>query len=154
MIERDSFMYLKPKGMVPTKDHAQCRGCMMFTGDKHESCTTHAKSEGPILGKGSCGGYAEGHPMPDEAGHEMGSWTKEESGYVERSVRCENCKWAMKEEGGHVCTFFRMLNEMIPEMFDIDEDIEPKACCNAQESKEGQKGPKRRGQMAALMVVA
>jgi hypothetical protein len=154
VIERNSYMYLKPKGMVPTKDHAQCRGCMMFTGDKNESCTAHAKSEGPIRGVGSCGGYAEGKPHPEMAGKEMGSWTKEESGYVEHPVRCENCKWAMKEKGEHICGYFRMQNEMLPECHDIDEEIEPKACCNFQESKDGIKGPKRRGQVAAVMVVS
>ncbi len=137
MILGNTFLYLEPKGIVPAKDHAQCRGCMMWTGPEHETCTAHdPKTQGKFVGDGSCGGYAEGHPMPKMAGKEMGSWTKEESGYVVREVRCENCKHFEKKDDH--CHFFMMLNKL--NGFDIREKVKPKACCNAQET--GTRDPK------------
>ena len=138
-IKRDAFLYLEPKGMVPQKDHAQCRGCMMWSGPKHKTCSAHAPSAGPIVGGGTCGGYSEGKPMPEHAGHEMRSWTKKESGYVVREVRCENCAYGNKARGQ--CELYLLLNAAMGEHFDLDPNIKPKGCCNANIPREARPNP-------------
>jgi hypothetical protein len=56
--------------------------------------------------------------------------TPKESGLVRRQVRCENCKYA--KNGATVCGLYVTLNNEVPEMFALDEKIEPQGCCNAQ----------------------
>ena len=85
-IMRNAFLYLEPQEEKNADQFAQCATCMMFTGDSNETCTIHGPDERIVAG-GSCGFYVEGDPMPDEAGHEMTSVTKEGSGYVERPAR-------------------------------------------------------------------
>ena len=133
-IMRNAFLYLEPQEEKNADQFAQCATCMMFTGDSNETCTIHGPDERIVAG-GSCGFYVEGDPMPDEAGHEMTSVTKEGSGYVERPVRCENC--ATFEIDGTACTLFDNLNEMKHELFrfELDNTVNPKGCCNAQTPK-------------------
>lgn len=122
-IERDAFLYMDPK--EPHDTHAQCGTCMMFTGD---SCTILGKNI-KIAAEDSCGLYVPGKPMPEEKGHEMESLTPKEAGLVHGNVRCENCTYAGGAET--TCQLFKTLNERLPNLFDLDEEIKPKGCCNA-----------------------
>jgi hypothetical protein len=133
-ITRNAFLYLEPREEKNVDQHAQCATCAMFTGEEHETCTIHGPNERIVAG-GSCGLYVEGDPMSDEAGHEMVLVTKDESGYVERQVRCENC--AVFELDGTACTLYDNLNAMEHGLFrfELDSKVDPKGCCNAQTPK-------------------
>lgn len=124
-LERDAFLYLNPEPGID--DFAQCSSCQDWVqGDNR--CTIH----GPRVrtpGTASCGFYIFGDPQPAGTDTEA-VVTADESGLVDREVRCENCQW-----GGPTttrCRFFLSLNERLPDVFDLDEHIEPKGCCNAQ----------------------
>jgi hypothetical protein len=124
-LERDAFLYLNPEPGVD--DFAQCSSCEMWVkGDNR--CTIH----GPrvrVPGSASCGFYICG--MVQEPGYETEALvTAEESGLVDRKVRCENCQWGGPST--YRCRLFIGLNERLPDIFDLDEQIEPKGCCNAQ----------------------
>ena len=125
-LSRDAFLYLNPEPGVA--DFAQCSSCQDWVkGDNR--CVIH----GPRVrtpGSASCGFYIFGIPNEPGSVRTEAVVTAEESGLVDREVRCENCQW-----GGpttYKCRFFMGLNERLPEMFDLDEQIEPKGCCNAQ----------------------
>ena len=83
-----------------------------------------------------CGRQKDGLPDPEVvkehaaklAAGAPGSATKEEVGYVERKVRCENCEFGGKPK----CRWYEDLNKALPEYFEEHRDIEPKACCNSQ----------------------
>ena len=126
-IGKSSFLYLEPKSQ--TKNHAQCETCMMWTGPKSNTCTIHGKDV-KVTKTMSCGFYIEGKPVPDAAGQEHKFVTPEESGLVDRKVRCENCEHANKED--KTCMLFEALNEELSDYFDLDTKIDPKGCCNAQ----------------------
>lgn len=120
-MKREVFLYMEPrKGTYGNhSEFAQCSTCMMWTGAKHNTCTIHGKTK--VTGDMTCGLYVNGHPMPDEAGHEMDSVTKAESGLEKRDVRCENCGYYEKKNSH--CHLFMML--------DMDSKVHPKGCCNA-----------------------
>lgn len=123
-LKRDCFLYLDPKD--PKDEFAQCNTCVMWVF--RDKCTIH----GPkidVFGSMSCGLYVHGTPQP------RGTATRAvvtplESGLVDRDVRCENCRWGGPET--YICAFFTMLNNIMPQVFKLDINIEPKACCNAQ----------------------
>jgi hypothetical protein len=124
-LSRDAFLYLNPEHGLD--DFAQCSTCIMWVTTDNR-CTIH----GPrvkVPGTASCGFYVCGDPQPP--GTETDALVSaEESGLVDRPVRCENCQW-----GGpttYKCRLFMGLNERLPDIFDLDEQIEPKGCCNAQ----------------------
>jgi hypothetical protein len=124
-LERDAFLYLNPEPGVA--DFAQCSSCEMWVqGDNR--CTIH----GPrvrVPGSASCGFYIYGEVQ--EPGYLTEALvTAEESGLVDRKVRCENCQWGGPST--YRCRLFAGLNERLPDIFDLDEHIEPKGCCNAQ----------------------
>jgi len=121
----DAFLYLDPDG--DEDEFAQCSSCRDWIKDD-DLCVIH----GPYLtvpGTASCGLYVCGEPQP--AGTEAHfKVTPEESGLVDREVRCENCISGGPE--AYTCKLFVLLNETLPEEFDIRTDIDPKGCCNAQ----------------------
>jgi hypothetical protein len=97
-------------------------------------------------GLGSCGAYVlwpteDGLPDPAVVAEHAkklsegapGSATKEEVGYVERKVRCENCEYG----GQPKCQAYELLNKKVPEYFEEHRDIEPQACCNTQTPPDG-----------------
>lgn len=127
---RDAFLYLEPKQKENEEDFAQCSTCMMWTSEKGKNpnrCHIHGKDT-EVTGDMSCGIYVEGKPMPD--GPIMPLVTPEESGLVKRKVRCENC---LSFDGKSKCLEYRRLNSMPG--WDLDENVIPKGCCNAQEPK-------------------
>ena len=121
---RDAFLYLDPK--EPENRFAQCNTCRDWViGDRR--CVIH----GPkvyVAGRMSCGLYVHGEPQPKGTKTYI-DVTPEESGLVDRQVRCENCRWL----DDHECGFFKMLNEKLPEVFDLEVEIDPHGCCNANE---------------------
>jgi len=129
-LKRDAFLYLDPESYNQDQ-FAQCNTCRdWITGDNR--CVIHAKDV-EVPGSASCGFYIVG--VPQVAGTPtIGSVTSEESGLVDRPVRCENCKWFADEYGE--CNFFAKLNVYLPEVFDLDTAVDAKGCCNANQAKE------------------
>lgn len=125
-IKRDSFGYMEPRGDNP--DFAQCGGnCRDFDRDAGRCAIL-----GPVfkvIAEATCTEYVEG---AFEARTLRNLCTPKEVGYVERKVRCENCYF-----GGAKCGLYKRLNETLPDLFDIDEVIHPKGCCNFNTAKEG-----------------
>ena len=123
-LKRDTFLYLSPT----TYHFAQCYTCRdWIEGD--DKCHIHGPNVN-VLETMSCGLYVQGASMPaGSAAFDI--VTPTESGLVDREVRCENCKWL----DGTDCTFFAMLNRELPDVFDLEVEVEPKGCCNAQQSK-------------------
>jgi hypothetical protein len=124
----DAFLYLSPEQGID--DFAQCSECRdWIPGDNR--CFIHGRHV-EVLGTMSCGFYVYGEPLePGDVPYAMVS--PMESGLVNREVRCENCKH-MNDDS--TCGFFKTLNEKLPELFDIDINIDAKGCCNAQQSRE------------------
>jgi len=56
-----------------------------------------------------------------------------EVGFVKRKVRCENCRWFFDQESE--CGLFHMLNREFPQEFELDPEVKPRGCCNAQVPK-------------------
>ncbi len=127
-VVRDAFIYMEPRrGTYKRKNFAECQTCIMWTGPERERCTIHGPNK-EIKAQATCALYVNGEPMEKEAGHEMTLVTPEESGLVKGPPRCENCKYGTPES---TCELFRLLNQAMPENFDLDEKIHPKGCCNA-----------------------
>lgn len=123
---RDCFLYLAPR-FAPKTRFAQCSTCRDWTLDRR--CVIH----GPrvtVPGTASCGLYVWGTPH-NKGKPTSAKVTPEESGLVDREVRCENCKWA--DEAGYECGFYKLLNERLPTVFELDIKIDPHGCCNAQQ---------------------
>jgi hypothetical protein len=126
-VNRSAFIYMEPRGKNINK-FAQCATCNMWTGAKHNTCTVmgpHVEVKGSM----SCALYANGEPMPEAAGHEMISTTPEEAGLIDTKVRCENCKYV--DAKNFKCQLFAQLNRRVPQIFNLNESVHPKACCNA-----------------------
>lgn len=123
-ITRDAFLYMEPDGSEP--DYGQCSACRMFLLN---TCSLHGPDV-EVEGGASCGLFVPGEYDASEKKHSQPSVTPDESGLVEREVRCENC--AYYEEDEQECELFEMLNEKFPDQFDLDERVAPEGCCNAQ----------------------
>src|SRR5262245_34472356 len=121
-INRDAFLYLDP--VRPLGSFAQCNTCRDWvTGDRR--CYIHGRKV-TVPGTASCGFYVHGPVRP--AGTSVYAWvTPEESGLVNREVRCENCKYLEEE---NVCGLFRKLNTWHHEMFELEETVDKHGCCN------------------------
>lgn len=124
-ITRDAFLYLDPRG--PKTRFAQCSTCRDWvSGDRR--CVIH----GPrvtVSGTMSCGVYIYGTPQPPGTATSA-RITPEESGLVDREVRCENCVHFNGRTDE--CELFRLLNEKMGDIFDLDIAVDEHGCCNAQ----------------------
>jgi hypothetical protein len=118
-IKRDAFIYLSSKD----KDFAQCGTCWLFNPQR-ERCVILGP-DFKVEADDSCTFYLQGEPEKDL--ELVNRVTPKDAGFVRREVRCENCKY-----GGNRCQLFEMLNNKLPDVFDLDTKIEPRACCNAQ----------------------
>lgn len=155
--DRSIFAYMAPPEKAATwvRDQwAQCGACRMLVPEdalpakgKHRKgcdlCVILGSQQAVDGGRnrGSCDEFAA-WPTPDStpdadvvkehakklAEGAPGSATKQEVGYVERGVRCENCFYG----GEPKCGWYLELNEKLPKLFHDPADIEPKACCNSQ----------------------
>ena len=124
-IQRDAFLYMDPKGKDQA-NHAQCKTCMMWTGPKGNTCTIHGKRK--VTGDMSCGIYVNGPNHTDMIGKEMDAVDPKESGLVKDDTRCENCAHF---DGKNVCELYYHLNNISANLFDLDEKVKKKGCCNA-----------------------
>lgn len=126
-IDRSAFIYLKPRG--DKNQFAQCGTCVAFLPGK-QRCAWFGKND-KVIAEASCSLYVHGTPNDDQK--IINSVTPKDAGYVEGKVRCENCTHVK----GSNCSLYQKLNQELPELFDLDDKIEDKACCNAwQEYKE------------------
>jgi hypothetical protein len=128
-LSRDAFLYLDPHG---DKDYfAQCSTCQDWVrGDN--LCVIHSPHVN-VPGTASCGFYVHGDPQPPGTPVEF-VVTPEESGLVDREVRCENCKWGGPTS--YNCELYDLLNTYMSDIFLLDTQINPKGCCNAQQPRE------------------
>jgi hypothetical protein len=117
-ITRDAFLYYSNPEKIT--DFAQCSSCVeMNQGEKF--CAPLSKD---VALDDTCGVYLKGVYDGRRRARLM---TPQEAGYLAKTqVRCENCFW-----GGHLCGLYVMLNRILPQYFDLKEEIEPLACCNA-----------------------
>jgi hypothetical protein len=128
-LTRSTFLYLAPR-FAPKTRFAQCSTCRDWvTGDRR--CVIHGPKV-TVPGTASCGFYVWGVPKPKGTATSA-KVTPEESGLVDREVRCENCTWG--DNGATLCGLYRILNQKMPTMFDLDEKIDPHGCCNAQQPR-------------------
>lgn len=117
-ITRAAFLYLSPK--EPRNQFADCQTCRLYL----RAIKRCAILPGPVQPEDSCGLYIHGKPN-DRQPMTPRVVTREEAGFVTGPVRCENCAY-----GGDHCRMFAALNATLPQMFDLDETIDPKGCCN------------------------
>lgn len=128
-LKRDAFLYLDPR-FQPKARFAQCSTCRDWVADRH--CVIH----GPkitVRSTASCGFYVWGVPHPAGTETRM-RVTPEESGLVDREVRCENCRHY--DPKGSECEFYDKLNVELPDLFDLDVKVDKQGCCNAQQPED------------------
>jgi hypothetical protein len=77
----------------------------------------------------ACGMFTPGTFKPGD--RIAASVTPKEAGFVKRAVRCEHCRF-----GGENCQLYIKLNRELPEVFNLETAIKPRACCNLQTPKE------------------
>jgi len=121
-IGRWAFLYMEPTP-AKSENFAQCSTCQLFMPGK-QRCGIFGKDD-VVKANGSCGLYLQGVPHDDQPIQDI--VTPEASGYVEANVRCENCGWF--ENGS--CGLFVMLDDKIPDTFDLGGKVDAKGCCNA-----------------------
>lgn len=149
---RDAFLYFNHRPNSPKTEFAQCVTCRMFvpseymgTDDDMDLCIAHG-SKVKVGEEYSCGlysGWPKGPPNPqvirDHAAELSkgipGSVTPAESGLVEREVRCQNCFFFKPDE--KKCGLYMALNKALPELWDLDENVDPFGCCNANIERKG-----------------
>jgi len=123
-IKRDAFLYMSGKD----KEFAQCGTCWQFNAEK-ERCAILGP-DFKVDDDDSCCLYVQGTPVKNQP--IVARITPKAAGFVERPVRCENCRYSKKSDGGSECLLFKMLNEKFPDCFDLEISISSKSCCNAQ----------------------
>ena len=122
--DRSVFLYEDPR--PPVDLFAQCATCVFFAdpgcpaiGDKY------------VRASDSCGLYCHGRPSSERPAKPFA--TPQEAGLVHRPVRCENCAYFEKPRR---CGLFKRLNREQPAVFDLNDTVHPKGCCNAQTSRQ------------------
>jgi len=112
----------------------------MYVGDVEKGeyvgrCTILGPDEEIRADIGTCGSYIHGRPHMEVDWEKMGEHmpegyaTKLEVGYVDRLVRCENCYYGDVQHAK--CNLFELLNMVLSDRFDLNPNIDPKGCCNA-----------------------
>jgi len=114
-ITRSTFLFLRGGAA----DFAQCGSCIF--GKNFCAIMGGAKVSAK---DGSCNFYIQGSPIYER---DIASLTRSQAGYVERQVRCENCKYFERRR----CGWYHELNAKFPDEIDLDERVEPADCCNA-----------------------
>ena len=145
-LDRSVFLYMEPKGCCEA-DFAQCDACRMWVSDlfldEGPRCVLHGSKQ-QIMPFGSCGlfviwpnGVQNSDVIEAHADELMSglpaSVTTKESGYVERKVRCENCRHFDKEDSD--CELYEELNRRFPKLFNLQEKVHEHGCCNANTPK-------------------
>lgn len=123
--DRSAFLYMEPNPDI--KDFAQCGSCMHFIPDSKRCFWLGDKDE--VDADDSCGFYAQGKP---DGGKPSGQYTPEVLGFYEGKVRCQNCDGFDDRDNKNIhCDVYVQLTRMLPHLWDLDEKIKPRACCNA-----------------------
>lgn len=156
-IGRDAFIYLAPPAGHEEKDFAQCGPCRMFVpqkalgeGSSGSRCIIHGSFQ-EVDEDDSCAFMVawptpDGSPVPkvvaDHAAELRkgitGSVTPIESGLVSRRVQCHRCRFPNSKVTR--CGLYEDLNARLPKVFNLDPNIQPHACCNAQMPKAERRG--------------
>ena len=125
--DRSAFLYMEPHPNNP--DFAQCGDCMHFIPGA-QRCIWFGKDD-EVKAEDSCGFFAQGDPSDDQT--PRGLFTKEELGYYSSGpVRCENCDgFDARDKSRMHCDVYVQLNRMFPKIWNLDEKVKPKGCCNA-----------------------
>lgn len=126
-ITRDAFVYMDPK--PPVRSFAQCETCTMWTG---RNCVILGDMF-PVFARDSCNVYVHGISRLTSEEREP-IITPSEVGFVRREVRCENC--IAYEPKTSICKMYKTLNDKVPEFFELDINVHPYGCCNAQTAKD------------------
>jgi hypothetical protein len=123
-IVRSAFLYISGKA----KDFAQCSSCCLNDDGK---CVILDIAIDP---NDTCGLYIPGWYAAMTSKKRV---TPEEAGLLrDTKVRCENCRHSDEDIDEELyCELFEKLNQELPELFDLDTEIEPRGCCNAWQSK-------------------
>lgn len=124
-VDRSAFLYL-PKGRAG-QENGQCASCWLWAADM-DRCLIHGPKV-DIDEDDSCGLYVPGKPRTGQVPL-LSLVTPEQSGLVDRKVRCEHCRYERRE--ATQCGLYAKLNDEFPDIFDLDEEIDPQGCCNAQ----------------------
>ncbi len=119
-IDGSAFLYLPPN--QPADEFAQCGTCFLFKPES-ERCGIFSPDD-KVTAEQSCGLYLHGEPKEDQECRSI--VTPEQAGLVDGPVRCENCSWFDGK-----CGLFDTLNKKMGDVFEIDENVDPKGCCNA-----------------------
>ena len=143
-ITRDAFIYLDPVSNAPKQKFAQCAECRLWVpGFKSGGCVIHGSAV-TVKATMSCAFFVTwptGKPDPGTASAQLAELKKtippavtpQQSGLVDRQVRCENC--AHFDAKRSICFLFEKLNKVLPEIFALKPQVNAYGCCNAQESK-------------------
>lgn len=122
--KRDAFGYMEPDPSIP--DFAQCSSCRVWLKDR-DRCHWLA-DDFKVDEDDSCILYVQGPPISGDD-RTTGALTPQEVGFYDGKTRCQNCVSLNKDDGS--CNLFRKLNAEFPDIFDLDEGVKPRACCNA-----------------------
>jgi len=143
---RDAFLYFDSSPKSPRGKFAQCETCRMFVPDEYmgndddmDLCIAHGSNVkvGETFSCGLYSGWPKGAPNPEvirDHAAELkkgipGAVTPDESGLVDRQVRCENCLFHNRSPSE--CHLYDKLNKALPELWDLDTKVDPHGCCNA-----------------------
>lgn len=152
-VGRDAFLFMTPNSAKEKEEFAQCGPCRMFVPEEYlqgklqgDRCIIHGSRQ-DLDEDDSCGFFV---PWPTPGGKPVeevvrahasellkgvaGSVSAQESGLVSRRVQCHRCQFA--NSGASKCGLYADLNRTMPKVFDLDEEITPNSCCNAQEPVE------------------
>lgn len=121
-LDRSAFVYMEPTDNPD--QHAQCTSCFMFM-PKKQRCSIFPK-DFKVVATASCNLYVSGAPNDNQPFRS--SVSPDAAGYVEAEVRCENCSWFNKPNN---CGLFTDLNKQPPQIWNLNETVNPKGCCNA-----------------------
>lgn len=119
-IDRSAFLYLESNTKID--EFAQCSTCLHFMPNA-KRCTLFGEDD-EVVANASCGIYTQGLPSDNQKIIEI--MTPEDAGYILGQVRCENCVW-LKDD---ICDLFKLLNEKLPDVFDLDIKVSKTGCCN------------------------
>lgn len=125
MRTRDSFGYLEPHKDL--KDFAQCSSCQQWI--KPNLRCRYFTADKEVIGIDACIMYVPGDPILNKNCRPLNIFKPEDVGFARGKTRCENCDEFKPKISG--CNLFYMLTKEHPEIFDLDKDVKPKACCNA-----------------------
>lgn len=143
-IDRSAFVFMRAR--KPYKTFAQCKTCAFFN-PAIERCENFGP-DNVVKARGSCGVYAFG--PENTTALPQSRITPTEAGYVERPVRCEDCKFFdPNDEPQPHCDLYTQLNLMQPGVWNLDRYVNGYDCCNA--NTEGSRDPAVFGPLGPIM---